>query len=168
MGLPIRFCQEGFLGHNYPLRPMLYILGDKVCQTQGVLLCESTSQKNPPPGPGVGGPCTPTSVEERLYHCLTSSHPLTPGRSDTRVAWNLLNSLLSVPGPPPLPHSSEHPPPLGGGGARLAPCYSIQDWAVSSTWVGSMGCTSCSLLQVSFIQDKSDQISQIWLYGPGC
>lgn len=120
MGLPIRFCQEGFLGHNYQLRPMLYILGDKSCQTQGSLLCESTSQgRTTPPGPGVGGgfPALPQVLRRDFYHCLllTPSHR---GRSDTRVSpRNLLNSLLSAAGAPLLsltPQST--PPPLGGGG----------------------------------------------------
>ena len=166
MGLPISFCQEGFLGHTYLLRPTLYISGDKMCQTQGVssvwinfpwrsLLQDLEGRSS----------CTLASAEERL---LPLSHVLTPTRPPGEewcscVAWNLLNSLLSAAGPPPpLPHSSERPSSTGWGRpvATLLLHPGLSGW-LQPGW----GCPG-SLFQISFIQDKTDQISQIWLYGP--
>lgn len=145
MGLPIRFCQEGFLGHTYPLRPMLYISGDKVCQTQGVssvwinfpgrTLLQDLEWR---------GSCTPTSVEERLLslsHFLTPTHP----RGGVMLVCGLESPQLSPlcsRGPPPLPHSSEHPSSAGWGrpAGTLLLHPGLSGW-VQPGW-GSMGCTS--------------------------
>lgn len=142
MGLPIRFCQEGFLGHNYLLRPMLYILGDKVCQTQGVssvwinfpgrTLLQDLEWR---------GSCTPTSVEERLLslsHFLHTHSP--PGRSDARV-WPGISSTLSSlqPGPPSSPSLLRAPLLRWVGEACWHPATPSRTEWVSSTWVGKYG-----------------------------
>ena len=131
MGLPISFCQEGFLRHNYLLRPTLYISGDKMCQTQGVsslwinfpwrsLLQDLEGRSS----------CTLPSAEERLLplsHLLTPTCP--PGRSDARV-WPGISSTLSSlqPAPRLLSLTPQSAPPPPGEGGLLPPCYSIQDW----------------------------------------
>ena len=111
MDPPISFCQEGFLGHNYLLRPMLYISGDKMCQTQGVSSVNQTQlhRKNLLRGPQRTRSCTVTSVEERL---LSWSHFLTPTHPRGGV---MLMCGLEPPQLSPLPHSSEHPSSAGWG-----------------------------------------------------
>lgn len=142
MGLPIRFCQEGFLGHNYPLRPMLYILGDKVCQTQGV----SSVWINFP-----GRTLLQDLELEGFLHShkcwgetsIIVSLPHThspPGRSDTRV-WPGISSTLSSlqPGPPSSPSLLRAPLLRWVGEACWHPATPSRTERVSSTWVGKYG-----------------------------
>ena len=175
MGLPISFCQEGFLGHNYLLRPTLYISGDKMCQTQGVssvwinfpwrsLLQDLEGRSS----------CTLASAEERLLplsHLLTptctgtgtGTPPPPPGRSDARVWPGISSTLSSLQlAPHPLSLTPERPSSTGWGRpvATLLLHPGLSGW-LQPGW----GCPG-SLFQISFIQDKTDQISQIWLYGP--